>query len=384
MKIAPAWLKHINAQRVLDLLTQAGHEAFFVGGCVRDAVLGREASDIDIASSALPESTRDLAEAAGLRVVATGLSHGTVTVISDGQPFEVTTFRRDIETDGRHATVQFTDQLAEDAARRDFTMNALYADGAGTLVDPTGQGHEDALAGRVRFVGEPAQRITEDYLRILRFFRFHAHYGDANRDLDPEALHAIASHVDGLGQVSRERVGAEMRKLLDAPDPAATLTDMASVGALEQVLPQPDPSKIKPLIDLEMTLSVPPEWIRRLAALSPSQDASEALRLSKAEGRALREIQSAALGPDAPHALGYRLGQKAATDALLLRAALGREPWPASATEQIAQGAGAQFPIRPADLAEHFSGAALGETLRQREDAWIASGFRLTREELLR
>ena len=207
-----------------------------------------------------------LAAAAGLAAVPTGIDHGTVTLLSDGQPFEVTTFRRDVETFGRHATVAFSTDIAEDAARRDFTMNALYAEPDGTLVDPLG-GLADLRARRVRFVGDPARRIAEDYLRILRFFRIHAWYGDPAGGLDPEGLAACAALQEGLDSLSRERVGAEIAKLLAARDPAPAVAAMAATGILARVLPGADPRALAPLVHLEAGAGLAPRWQRRLAAL---------------------------------------------------------------------------------------------------------------------
>ena len=213
MRISPAWLTDPAVRRLCAMLTDAGYEAWFVGGCVRNALIGAGASDLDITTDARPETVTELGERAGFRVVPTGIDHGTVTVVVDGTPFEITTFRRDVETDGRHATVAFADTAEEDARRRDFTMNALYAAPDGTVLDPLG-GAADALAGHVRFIGDPNRRITEDYLRILRFFRFFAWYGDPAHGIDAEGLAACAAHVDGIDSLSAERLGQEMRKLL--------------------------------------------------------------------------------------------------------------------------------------------------------------------------
>ena len=219
MRIEAIWTKQGPAQTVCSVLTAAGHQAWFVGGCVRNALIGASMSDLDITTDALPDTVVALAKAAGLRVIPTGIDHGTVTILAENQPFEVTTLRRDVATDGRHATVSFATTLDQDARRRDFTMNALYATPDGTVIDPLG-GLSDLIARRVRFVGDPDARITEDFLRILRFFRFHAWFGDPAEGIDAEGLAACAAHLDGLELLSRERIGAEMRKLLAAPDPA--------------------------------------------------------------------------------------------------------------------------------------------------------------------
>lgn len=238
-RVGGDWLDAPATRAVMAALTAGGHQALFVGGCVRNALLGRPVADVDIATDALPETVISLAAAAGLNPVPTGIGHGTVTVVAEGRPFEVTTFRRDVETFGRHARVAFTAALAEDAARRDFTMNALYARPDGEVVDPLGS-LADLRAGRVRFVGNPAERIAEDYLRILRFFRIHAWYGDPAGGLDPDGLAACAAAQDGLARLSRERIGAELAKLLSAADPAPAVAAMAATGILGRLLPGAD------------------------------------------------------------------------------------------------------------------------------------------------
>jgi poly(A) polymerase len=195
-------------QALCAAVLAGGYRIFFVGGCVRNAVLGEPVGDLDLATDALPEQVIRLAEAAGFKAIPTGIDHGTVTVLADGVPHEITTFRHDVQTDGRHAVVAYSTDLAQDAARRDFTMNALYADPAGEVIDPLG-GLPDLLARRLRFVGDPVQRIGEDYLRILRFFRFSATYGDPALGMDVDALAACAELADGIDGLSRERIGAE-------------------------------------------------------------------------------------------------------------------------------------------------------------------------------
>jgi poly(A) polymerase len=204
MKVSGDWLTQAGTQSLCAALEGAGYRALFVGGCVRNALLGEPVADVDIATGATPENVTNIAESAGFKVVPTGFDHGTVTVIASGKPHEVTTFRRDVETDGRRAVVAFSTDITEDAARRDFTMNALYADRHGTVIDPL-HGLADLQARHVRFVGDAETRIREDYLRILRFFRFHAAYGDAAEGLDPEGLAACAAFSAGLETISKER-----------------------------------------------------------------------------------------------------------------------------------------------------------------------------------
>lgn len=379
MKIDGAWIDDPAVQIVCRMLEEGGHQALLVGGCVRNALMGEPVSDIDIATDARPDRVLKLAEQDGRKAVATGYDHGTVTVVEAGRGFEVTTFRQDVETDGRHAVVVFADDLESDARRRDFTVNALYSIRDGTVIDPLG-GLEDLSARRIRFIGDPHQRIREDYLRILRFFRFHAIYGNADEGLDQEGVAACASLTDGLDALSKERVGAEMMKLLAASDPAPVLATMEQIGVLSRVLPGATSSVVAPLVHCEAAMDLGPDPIRRLAALG-GEAPEAALRLSRKDAQAFNALREAPSG--SASALGYRYGERAALDMLCLGAAVaGQEPspdWPA----EVAQGAAAQFPVQAADLMPGYEGPALGERLNTLEERWIASGFMLSREDLL-
>ncbi|MFN7597577.1 MAG: CCA tRNA nucleotidyltransferase [Cereibacter sp.] len=380
MRVTGDWLTRPQTQAVCALLTDAGYQALLVGGCVRNALLGEAVADVDIATDAEPVTVLRHAEAAGFKAVPTGIAHGTVTVVADGIPHEVTTFRQDVETHGRHATVAFSSRVEEDAARRDFTMNALYATPDGTVIDPL-NALPDLVARRLRFVGDAGARITEDYLRILRFFRFHAWYGDPQAGLDAEALAACAAHSAGLDRLSRERVGAETRKLLSARDPAPAVAAMAQAGLLGHVLPGADARALPVLVHLEAGRR--PDWLRRLAVLG-GKDAAERLRLSRAQSKALNSLRAGLSSNDPPATLGYRYGPDMAANVVLARAALLETPPAPGWDKDIAQGAAARFPVSAADLMPQLSGAALGEQLAALEARWIASGFRLRREDLLR
>ncbi|MDZ7710107.1 MAG: CCA tRNA nucleotidyltransferase [Roseovarius sp.] len=381
MRITGDWITRPETRAVCDALTAAGHRALFVGGCVRNALLDVPVGDIDIATDALPDTVMTLAREAGLKPVPTGIDHGTVTVVAGGLPHEVTTFRADTETDGRHAQVAFGQSLEADASRRDFTMNALYAAPDGAVIDPLG-GLPDLRARRVRFIGDADQRIREDYLRILRFFRFHACYGDPEGGLDAEGLAACAAARDGLATLSRERIGAEMRKLLGAPDPAPSVAAMQAAGVLSVILPGADPRALAPLIHVESQTDTAPNALRRLAALG-GEDVSDRLRLSRAEARRLTRLRERVADAMPPAELGYRLGATDGGDILLLRAALLGSPLAPDAFDDLRRGAAAVFPVRAADLMPALSGPALGKRLAELEARWIASGFTLTREDLL-
>lgn len=372
------WLDNPGTQALLQALESAGHKALFVGGCVRNALLHEPVSDVDISTDATPETVSTIAERAGFKPVPTGIDHGTVTVVAEGKPHEVTTFRRDVETDGRRAVVAFSDKIEEDAQRRDFTMNALYADRRGQVIDPL-HGLPDLQARRVRFVGDPETRIREDYLRILRFFRFHAAYGDPAQGLDPDGLAACAALSEGLDGISKERITAELRKLLTARDPAPAVAAMSHAGVLARVLPGSDPRALAPLVHLDAQET--PRWLRRLAVLGGETDQ---LRLSKPEARDLTALRSATGSSDTPAALGWRLGETLGADAILARAAtFGTHP-PADWQAELHHGATARFPVSAADLMPDLQGEALGAKLKSLESQWLSSNLTLSKDDLLK
>jgi tRNA nucleotidyltransferase/poly(A) polymerase len=367
-------------QALCALLEDAGHQALFVGGCVRNAVMGIAASDVDISTSAVPQAVMECAAAAGLHAIPTGIDHGTVTVVVQGTPFEVTTFRRDVATDGRRAVVVFSDNIAEDAARRDFTMNALYANRHGVVFDPLG-GLPDACARRVRFIQDPAERIREDYLRILRFFRFNAFYGAQEEGWDAAALAAISANIAGIETLSAERIGTEMLKLLSAPNPVPALCIMQQTGVLHSVLPGADTTFIGPMVHLEETVKSPINPVARLAALG-GVDADVRLRLSRRDQKQRRAIAEHCMSMLNPKALGYLLGAKAGLAAVLLRAAMSSQPLPSDVVQFINDGAQAIFPVAASDL-PGLSGPALGQRLAKLKTAWLASDLTKSKSDLL-
>jgi poly(A) polymerase len=380
MRVSGDWIGADHVQAVLAALTAGGHQALIVGGCVRNALLNRPVADVDIATDAVPDRVTALARAAGLKPVPTGVEHGTVTVVAGGVGHEVTTFRRDVETFGRHAVVAFSTRVEDDAARRDFTMNALYARADGTVIDPLGEGLADLAARRVRFVGEAEDRIREDYLRILRFFRFTAWYGDPAEGPEAGALAAIAAHVEGLDSLSRERVGHEVLRLLAAPDPAPAVAAMRATGALLRVLPGAEDRALAPLVHLEALVA--PDPLRRLAALG-GQDVAAALKLSRAQARRLDLLRDATGSAAGLAEIAYRHDAGVAQDVALLRGAVTGAGLPDGWEGEVATGATARFPVRAADLMPALTGPALGARLAELEARWIASGFALSREQLL-
>lgn len=378
-QITSDWISNNATQKICRMLTNAGYDCYFVGGCVRNALLDVPVNDIDIATNALPRKVMDLAKAAGLKALPTGIDHGTITVIATGTPFEITTYRRDVETDGRRAVVAFSDNIIDDARRRDFTMNALYADQNGTVFDPL-NGMPDLVARRVRFIENADCRIEEDYLRILRFFRFHAWYGDASAGLDADGLAASAENLAGLETISKERVGSELKKLLSAIDPAPSVASMAASGVLNTILPGSDAKALPILVHLEHDIA--PDPLRRLAVIGGT-DIESNLRLSKAETRTIHRLREEIGSSRQPAELSYRFGADVARDVVLLRAALFEMPLDPDAMTQVKFGETVTFPIAAADLMPSFQGVALGKQLSKLEAKWIKSGFAMTKEQLL-
>ncbi|MCA0432744.1 MAG: CCA tRNA nucleotidyltransferase [Proteobacteria bacterium] len=379
-----AWLREPRLRALLRLLNGDGGETRVAGGAIRNAILGQPIADIDLATTLLPEQVSARAARQGFSVHPTGIDHGTVTVVVQGGPFEVTTLRRDVSTDGRRATVAFTADWRKDAFRRDFTMNAMFCDAAGKIYDFT-DGYAACVNHRVSFVGSPAGRIREDYLRILRFFRFHAAYGRGA--LDQAGLAACKRLRKGLASLSVERIRQELLKLLVAPRAVETLKAMAEAKILAMVLPfQPEWRVLKRL---------PADAMLRLHVLAaPSDDLQQRLRLSKDEAKRLRALAEApplspALRPDERRQLLYALGPAAFRDAVHLawarsRASLADPQW-RSLLRLPGRWAAPQFPVTGADLIATglAPGPAMGEMLRSLEDWWIASSFKPSRGDLL-
>lgn len=375
-RIKDNWLYEPTAQALLAELGAAGHEAYFVGGCVRNALLALPVSDLDISTVALPEQVIKAAKALGLKTVPTGIEHGTVTVVGGAEPLEVTTFRKDVETDGRRATVAFADRLEDDAARRDFTMNALYADAEGVISDPTG-GLADIEARRLVFVGDAPARIREDYLRIVRLYRFAAQLGFGPEGIDAAAAQASARLSYGLMQVSAERKTAEMMKLLKVEMPVPVLEKMAADGVLGRVMGGVNLPFFQRFIEREQEN----DDLSRLAALTFCETEAD-LRLSKKEQRFLDDAKRIARHGFSLEEIAYRNGAKLAVAAATLRAALIDGELPADVLSRAKHAEEVRFPIVARDL-PGLQGAVLGRALKTLEAMWIESGFELSKSELL-
>ena len=401
------WLRDRHLQHLLAVLCEGGEQARIAGGAVRNALLGQKVADVDIATTTLPEETVRRAETAGFKVVPTGIEHGTVTVVAGGHPFEITTLRADVETDGRHAKVSFGRDWTADAERRDFTINALYAEADGTVIDLVG-GVADLEARRLRFIGDAEARIREDFLRILRFFRFYAWYGDGRPDA--EGLKACARLKDGLDRLSAERVWMELKKLLSAPDPSRALLWARQAGVLSRILPESEKwgiDAIHGLVRTEHDLGWMPDALLRLEATVPPNAArmkalAERLKLSTAESNrlqrwALTEPVAATTTETVLAKALYRGDPRSIEDRLRLSLAAARARAAGDDTAMMEAGGLSRllafagkwqrpvFPLKGADLAVlgMASGPKLGQTLKALETAWIESGFALGREALL-
>ena len=395
MKLDPQeWLDRQGIKRLLKALDAKSGRARFVGGAVRDYLLGEHPDDLDLATTHPPEKVVRLLEAAGIKAVPTGIDHGTVTAVSSGTVVEVTSLRSDVSTDGRRATVAFTDDWREDAGRRDFTINALYADPfTGELFDYF-SGLDDLQSRTVRFIGEPLQRIAEDHLRILRYFRFHARYGHGAPD--PASLDACTARANDLMALSRERVADELLKLLALDDPRPTVHLMVERGILTSVIPEignEGVARLDQLVELERQAKLAPNAIRRLAALldgPPELGRSIAARL-KFSNRNKKRLELALKPPaGTAQSQAYRDGMEAAVDRIALadRLPLAER---LAALQQLADWTVPRLPIGGGQLIAMGvpEGPQVAATMRRIEDAWEAAGFpageafdRLVREAL--
>jgi poly(A) polymerase len=401
------WLEGHDLRKLLAVLSEGGEEARVAGGAVRNTLLGQPVTEVDIAATTLPEETARRAEAMGFKAVPTGAEHGTITVVAGGKPYEVTTLRDDIETDGRRAKVRFGRDWKRDAERRDFTINALYATAGGDVIDLVG-GLADLESRTVRFIGEPESRIREDFLRILRFFRFFAWYGEGRPDA--EGLKACARLKDGLDLLSAERVWAELKKLLAAPEPSRALLWMRQASVLTRILPESEKwgiDFIHPLVRAEADLSWPIDPLLRLEALLPPDAErmtalAERLKFSTAEATRLKawaaEQPVPASATESTLARRLYAGSREAIDNRL-RLALAIARGKAVSDDGAMMEAGGYsrllayalkwekpvFPLRGADLSQRgfAPGPKLGAALKKLEAEWVASGFVLEREALL-
>jgi len=372
---AAKWRKRRGMTKLLDALGANEGLTRFVGGAVRDDLLGLPVSDIDLATRLRPDDVIKRLKAAGIKAVPTGIDHGTVTAVSDGQVVEVTSLRRDVATDGRRATVAYTDDWQEDAARRDFTINALLADPQDGAIHDYFGGLADLKERHIRFIGDPLERIAEDHLRILRFFRFHARYGRG--EPDAAALQACISRANDLMALSRERIADELLKLLGLPDPVSTIRVMVKAGIFVPVLPEiidQSATSLEALIEAEGRADVAPDPLRRLSALLPpeplqAEKVAARLRLSNKARKRLACIADREVG-GSPRALAYWVGVQCAVDRLLLNGRAGD-------AKGIVGWHPPRLPIGGAKLMAKGipEGPIIARTLRAIEQRWVAEDF---------
>ena len=389
-KIAGEWLFAPETAMVMKALKASGGTARFVGGCVRDALLDRKVNDIDIAIDVDPNAVIRVLTDADIRVIPTGFSHGTVTAVKGRRNFEITSLREDTHTDGRRAQVAYTKDWLKDAARRDFTMNALYADPDGNVHDFLGCGVSDTLARRVRFIGSASDRIQEDYLRILRLFRFHAHYGEGA--MEPDALVACAGLTGGLEALSRERIGSEIMKMFGAPKLSIALDMMEQTGVLDKVLPTARTGVPMPAMEaVERRFGASAEPIRRLAFVTRGgdpRDTGRALRLSNenmAELRARRAPSTLLETTEDARRLGYERGEIAGRDTLFIQHAENGSLPDVKMLKAMTEGATQKMPVSSKDLMAVGinAGPKLGEVLKKVEKLWIDSDFVMDKATLI-
>lgn len=381
-----------DVSELFEVAKRAKVELLAVGGCVRDVLMGQKPSDIDLCSALPPDQAAALFRDGGYEILPTGVEHGTITVMKDrgpmlpkGSAFEITTFRRDVETDGRRACVAWSDDIHEDAERRDFTINALYANADGQVLDPTGQGIEDIAARRLRFVGDPETRIREDGLRIMRYFRFLAQKGLDPNHCAPKDLAAISKNTDMLEKISRERVGKEVGLLLAASDPSRSIAMLEQAGCLDRILPGADSiaRKLPALIDAERRAGIAPQMLNRLA-LANLPAAGEKLKLSRKQSKYLGEVIAAAQGGSKAAEIGHRQGMTVAEGAILHRLAHG-EPQNSQRVDFTAarHGAAMPLPVSGRDMLSRLNGPAVGAAIERAREKWIDSGFTASQPELL-
>jgi poly(A) polymerase len=371
---AAAWRRKRGIARILAALDSDSGCVRYVGGAVRDELLGLPVSDIDLATRLLPDDVVERLEKARIKAVPTGIAHGTITAIADGQPVEITTLRSDVSTDGRRATVAFSDDWKADAERRDFTINALYADPQTGEVSDFFGGLDDLKARRVRFIGDPLTRIAEDHLRILRFFRFHARFGAG--EPDAHGLEACTARANDLMALSRERIADELTKILALDDPTPTIALMIERGILRPVVPEiVGHEPLAALVAAERSAGIAPDPIRRLAALLPRDpelagQIAARLRLSKAQRT---RLLGALAAPPPPREAAYRFGSQVAIDQLLLSDGAGSE----EAIRDLSDWAVPRLGITGGTIVARGikEGPEVARLMQQIEAAWIAEGF---------
>ena len=375
------WLRNPSAQKLSKLYKNFGYQVLFVGGCVRNTILKMPVTDIDLATDAQPEEIIKIAKENNIRFVPTGLAHGTITLIIDNKNYQITTFRTDFDHDGRYAKVEFTESLLLDASRRDLTINALYCNHVGEVIDPL-NGLDDIKKQKIKFIGNPNERIKEDNLRILRFFRFQAIYGNKNLEIDSIALEACHNHKSKLAALSKERITSELRKILSAPNPLEVIIKMNETGVLNELFQKVSIDSLEAYLKTEKKFKININWLGRLLSLQVTQE-EESLKLTRCEFKFLKQTKSAIENQIHVLEFSYYNGVENGKIYSILQNFRHNIILSKNLLNQINSLATKKFPITAKDLMPEISGKKLGEALRSLEDRWIKSNFTLSKKELL-
>ena len=375
------WLRNPSAQKLSKLYKSFGYQVLFVGGCVRNTILKIPVTDIDLATDAQPEEIIKIAKENNIRFVPTGLAHGTITLIIDNKNYQITTFRTDFDHDGRYAKVEFTESLLLDASRRDLTINALYCNHVGEVIDPL-NGLDDIKKQKIKFIGNPNERIKEDNLRILRFFRFQAIYGNKNLEIDSIALEACHNHKSKLAALSKERITSELRKILSAPNPLEVMIKMNETGVLNELFQNVSIDSLEAYLKTEEKFKININWLGRLLSLQVTQE-EESLKLTRCEFKFLKQTKSAIENQIHVLEFSYYNGVENGKIYSILQNFRHNIILSKNLLNQINSLATKKFPITAKDLMPEIRGKKLGEALRSLEDQWIKSNFTLSKKDLL-
>ena len=375
------WLRNPSAQKLSKLYKNFGYQVLFVGGCVRNTILKKPVTDIDLATDAQPEEIIKIAKENNIRFVPTGLAHGTITLIIDNKNYQITTFRTDFDHDGRYAKVEFTESLLLDASRRDLTINALYCNHVGEVIDPL-NGLDDIKKQKIKFIGNPNERIKEDNLRILRFFRFQAIYGNKNLEIDSIALEACHNHKSKLAALSKERITSELRKILSAPNPLEVIIKMNETGVLNELFQKVSIDSLEAYLKTEEKFKININWLGRLLSLQVTQE-EESLKLTRCEFKFLKQTKSAIENQIHVLEFSYYNGVENGKIYSILQNFRHNIILSKNLLNQINSLATKKFPITAKDLMPEIRGKKLGEALRSLENRWIKSNFTLSKKDLL-
>ena len=376
------WLSHPSINYLSTVFQRSGYEILFVGGCIRNTILKKQVNDVDIATAATPEEIIKICKKNNIKAIPTGVKHGTITIVIDEKTYQITTFRIDEKNDGRHASVKFIDSLELDASRRDLTINALYCDVDGKIIDPL-KAFGDLRLGIVRFIGDPNKRILEDHLRILRFFRFYALYGDKKKNLNPTALDACKKHRKKLKKISKERVTLEVKKLLAASQPISTIKNMDKINILNQIIGNCEIGPFIKYVDFEQKYKIQISWLGRLLSLQNNSDYKMIL-LTKKENRIITKLNEAILKNVDPIEFSYYNGIELGLIYSLLQNSFEKRELNKSLINQISSITTNLFPVKAADLGPKYHGKEIGNKLYELESKWIKSKFKLSKAQLLR